>query len=386
MNIVSYLSRSRGLSNSARRLHRITGRFGFSHDRMRRAIDMLLDVTSESGTRPTIFVTAILIERYPEFFRRLANSRAELGVHGYVHTDHALLDEQQQYEHMERALENFAKLGMRPTGFRHPYLGHNEHTWPAAARLGFTYASNKSVEWDVITEQFPAAAMEAYRKGLALYGTFPRTERLSLPAYIDGGILDVPASLPDDEAVIDRLGLKGKDAATYWLRSLEQCHAAGEIMTIVVHNERVPMCRTSLRATMQKAREMTPKVWLATIGEINDWWRRRERMQIGVQADGNRQWRVTPPSDPEAAVLLRGADADGATDWMDGWKLAPREPFAVRSEAAPEVSTGEAEPGAGGTPQLWLGRWPNGARSVLSITSDIDAMSLIDFFRRPLEV
>lgn len=383
MNIVSYLSRSRGVRNSARRLHRITGRFGLSHDRMRDAIDQLLAVCSESGTRPTIFVTAILIERYPEFFRKLRDSSAELGVHGYVHTDHAQLDEKEQYEHMERALQNFSKLGLAPTGFRHPYLGHNEATWPAASRLGFTHASNKSVSWDVVTESFPTPAVTAYEKGLALYGTVPRSEKLSLPAYIDGGILDVPASLPDDEAVVDRLGLKGKDAATYFLRMLDQSHAVGEIMTVVVHNERVPMCRGSLGATMRKAREMSPAVWLATMGEINDWWRERERWRIDVQPDGNRQWRVT--SDTRATVLVRNADTEpGSEPWYGEWRRLPAESFVVRSDAAPVVVDSEDAPGQG--PQVMLGRWPNGARSVLTITSDIDAMSLIDFLRRPLEV
>ena len=34
--------------------------------------------------------------------------------------------------------------------------------------------------------------------------------------------------------------------------------------------------------------------------------------------------------------------------------------------------------------RIW--RWPNGARSVLSLTGDVDSMTLIDFLRRPLEV
>lgn len=384
MNIVSYLSRSRGIRNSARRLHRITGRFGLSHERMRRAIGQLLDVCAESGARPTIFVTAILMERYPEFFRRLRDSAAELGVHGYVHTDHAQLDEQQQFDHMGRALENFAKLGLQPKGFRHPYLGHNEATWHAASRLGFTHASNKSVSWDVVTESYPALAMTAYKKGLALYGTVPRSQKLSLPAYIEGGILDIPASLPDDEAIVDRLGLKGRDAARYWLRMLEQSHDVGEIMTIVVHNERVPMCRNSLGAAMRKAREMAPSVWLATVGEINDWWRKRETWRIDVQPDGNRQWRIVPPADAEATILVCNAAAPEGTPWYGRWRQVPPEPFVLSGHQAPEVVEDEHAPGDG--PQVMLGRWPRGARSVLTITSDIDAMSLIDFLRRPLEV
>jgi hypothetical protein len=37
-------------------------------------------------------------------------------------------------------------------------------------------------------------------------------------------------------------------------------------------------------------------------------------------------------------------------------------------------------------PLVRIGRWPNGARAALSVTSDVDAMTLLDFLRRPLEV
>ncbi len=150
MNLVKYLSQSRGMSNSARRLGSISQRFGLSPARMRGALRELVDICSEFDARPTLAVTACLIERNPEFFRSLAARRVDLAVHGFVHTDHALLDEQAQYEHLARALEAFAPLGLAPRGFRHPYLRFNDDTWRAAARLGFTHSSNSSIHWDVV--------------------------------------------------------------------------------------------------------------------------------------------------------------------------------------------------------------------------------------------
>jgi len=37
-------------------------------------------------------------------------------------------------------------------------------------------------------------------------------------------------------------------------------------------------------------------------------------------------------------------------------------------------------------PLVRLWRWPSGARCALSVTGDVDSMTLIDFLRRPLEV
>jgi len=313
MNLVTYLSRSRGVRNSARRLGRIRQRFGVSHAPMRGALNELLSICGAYDCTPTLAVTAVLIERYPDFFRNLAASRADLAVHGYVHTDHALLDERYQYEHLEKALHAFAGLGIRPRGFRHPYLRHNNATWAAAARLGFTHSSNRSITWDVVDGLAAGEGLAAYHKGLALYGATVHRDSESLPGFVDGGILDMPASLPDDEAVIDRLGLSGRHAGIFWLRMLQRAVETGEHVTIVVHNERVMVCANSLRALLRSAR--ANGVWIASLSEVNDWWRKQPTPSAHVRA-----------------------------------------------------------------------RWPGKATAALSITSDVDAMTLLDFVRRPLEV
>jgi hypothetical protein len=41
---------------------------------------------------------------------------------------------------------------------------------------------------------------------------------------------------------------------------------------------------------------------------------------------------------------------------------------------------------ASGTPRVRLWRWPKLARCAMSVTGDIDAMTLVDFLRRPFEV
>jgi hypothetical protein len=44
----------------------------------------------------------------------------------------------------------------------------------------------------------------------------------------------------------------------------------------------------------------------------------------------------------------------------------------------------EVEASKGPLVRLW--RWPAGARCALSVTGDVDSMTIVDFLRRPLEV
>jgi hypothetical protein len=240
-------------------------------------------------------------------------------------------------------------------------------------------------------------------------------------------MVDIPASLPDDEAVIDRLGLLGRDAGIYWRQILEQSYANGEAMTLVVHNERVPIVANSLRSLLRAARTLSPAVWIAPLSEIAGWWRRRVCARLRVERAGAGAWRVIPPDDHELTVLVRNAETEPLSrPWFGEWELMPPWPFTLHSELSPTVAVdhpaaqaflaqegyvlaADGEESAlrlrvppdfeeahkrtlieqvetSGRPLVRIWRWPNDARSALAITSDVDAMTLLDFLRRPLEV
>ena len=135
MNLLSYLMKSRGPVNAARRLSVIGRRFGLSSARMEGALQDFSKIGQQYGCTPTLAVTAVLLERYPQVFRRLQDT-VELAVHGYVHTDYSRLDESAQAEHMERALKAFDGLGLSPEGFRCPYLRWNEDSFHVAGQFG----------------------------------------------------------------------------------------------------------------------------------------------------------------------------------------------------------------------------------------------------------
>ena len=428
MNIARYLLESRGVGNAMRRLPRIAGRFGVTPRTMERRLEEFTELTARYGCRPTLAVTAVLMERYPDAFRRLAEG-AELAVHGYVHTDYQQLDEAAQTEHMERALRAFQGVSLQPAGFRCPYLRWNVETFQVARKFGLTYSSNYSLAWDTVPpDHVEPADWDAYQKGLRLYGTRRAADYPSLPAVVHGGLLDMPASLPDDEAMVDRLALSPAAREAAWLGILDRTYSLGEHFTLILHHERVPMCGPALEAVLARARSYDPPVYVAPLGDVAEWWLRRRHQRLTVEPASEGRYRVTAPDCPGLTVLVRNAETEpAAAPWYGNDRLVAAREFTVRSEAPPVISL-EADAPAGlrefladegyvvqeggeglrldgftsfteedkrrlicrldasTAPLVRVWRWPDGARSALSVTGDVDAMTLVDFFRRPLEV
>ena len=428
MNIVSYLMESRGIMNAAQRLPTIAVRFGISAGKMERALLNYTLIAREYGATPTLFVTGNLVERYPESFRKISDAGAEFGLHGYVHTDYAQLPFERQKEDLGRTLASFQRIGIHAAGFRGPYLRWNADSVAAARQLGLEYGSNRGVAWDVLGASLNGGdgrRLEAYAKGLRLYGAVESANMLSLPAS-SHGLLDLPASLPDDESIVDRLRLPRRERERVWRSVVREVHATGELLVHTLHHERLQLCKAALRAMLEETRSLSPRVWLAGLREVAAWWRRRAENPITVEETGDGGYRVATRLGDSATILVRNVEAPGARDWHGGWKaiepgatiqassgpwvdVAPDSPselaeflknegFAVRTGSAATCLSGWAKFRTEdsravlatldecGVPLVRLWRWPYGARCAVSLTGDVDSMSLLDFIRRPMEV
>jgi hypothetical protein len=333
---------------------------------------------------------------------------------------------------MERALKAFGGLGLSPEGFRCPYLRWNEDSFHVAGRLGLTYGSNRALAWDVLQpESVSPRAWAAYEKGLRLYGAGEAAQGVSLPSRVDGGLLDIPASLPDDEAMVDRLGIAtAAQAAAIWMRTLEEVHRRGELLTLILHHERVAILGDALEAVLSAARGYQPTVWIAPLREVARWWSERLSWRLEVHPREDGTYQVIAPDAPGATVVVRGVQTEpAAVPWFGSWQVVPASRFTIRSPRAPVVlvedcsaapatflqeegfAVGEDSAGSDGlrigghagfgaaekramidfiedsdAPLVRLWRWPYGARCAMSVTGDVDAMTVLDFLRRPLEV
>lgn len=432
MNLLTYLMESRGVVNSVQRIPTIATRFGLSAGKMEQALKRYVEIADRFGTVPTLAVTANLVERYPRVFATLAERGVELAIHGYVHTDYSRLDFQQQRAHLEQGLARFRRLGITVTGFRWPYVRWNDDSVKAAKESGLRYGSNRTVVWDVLpaSDGLSPQALRAYRKGLLLYGAREAADVISLPAFVDG-LLDLPASLPDDEALVDRLRAGSAQREAMWRSILDEVYGLGELFVLILHHERVGICGSALEAVLSHTQRRDPPVWLAPMTAISDWWLRRASYRLRIDRVGEQRFRAIAPPDPDVTVLGRGIEAEaGLRPWYGQYALIPTPEFTfqctempcigVDSEAAPAlvqfleeegfvVRRGDADRCAlyldgwtqfcetdkrpvidlieeSSAPLLRLWRWPRGARCAVSLTGDVDSMTLIDFLRRPLEV
>lgn len=417
--------RSRGPMRTAARTATVLSRFGPTSSLMARRLERYAAIASELDARPTWPATACVLARHPELLRRHADRGVELAVHGLVHGDHSVLGRARQRDDIGRALEVFDRHGLRPTGFRGPYLRYNDATLDVLRELGFRYHSSQAVVFPLVGDEPSAEQRASFARALDFYTARDARQVAVVPRML-AGIVDIPVAVPDDEILLDRLRFDGERQTEQWLHMLARTHHRGELFTMQLHPERIEELGPALHATLGNARARRPSVFIARLDEIADWWQRRARFVLGVTRGGHQIYCVRLHADSSATLLVRGLTVP-RLPWYgeDTVSLAhefivegPRMPVVSLSRRTPpevahllaeegfpyEISDDGASYGAhvdvteawsevdvldaidaGPGPLVRLWRWPNAARSALSVTGDIDALTLRDFVVRSWE-
>ncbi len=419
---VAVAARGKGVRNLARRARAIGDRYGPSPQRMERSLASLRGILQRYASAATLPVTAAATKRHPEVIRRYAALGVEFAVHGQYHVDHRSLSDQEQLDQIGRARVILQDAGIRAVGFRAPYLRWNSATLRALRAHGFLYDSSQSMHWQIDT----AIETDAYRRVLDFYGSIPAAERPVLP-WTDDGVIRIPCCLPDDEAVVDRLRVgSGAAIRDLWLDIFRATHERGELFTMQVHPERIGLCAVGVAGVLEAARAARPTVWIARLDEIATWWRDRSTSTVHVREDGPERFHVRVTAPEGATVLARGLDTPGAQPWGDGYVHIQATAFDVTAPCRPVIGIHPSSPAGLGTflreqgyiveiaerdegfglylhrdrfepanqrslidevetgrsPLLRLGRWPDGAQSALSITGDVDALTVWDYALR----
>jgi hypothetical protein len=241
------------------------------------------------------------------------------------------------------------------------------------------------------------------------------------------GLVDIPVAVPDDEILLDRLRFAEPALSAEWLHILELTYRRGELFTVQLHPERIPELGPALDATLAEARGRRPAVWIARLDEIADWWLRRSHFSLVVTRAGAGRCHVRLDADADATLLVRGL-AVPRSPWYGADSRCESRQFEVEADRLPIVSISRRSPaevavfvaeegyatqisddgeGSGAHvdvstptwseaavldsiaaapgPLVRVWRWPDGARSALAVSGDIDALTLRDFVARSWE-
>jgi peptidoglycan/xylan/chitin deacetylase (PgdA/CDA1 family) len=408
---------SRGLGNTLRRASQVAWRFGVTPGRMEHRLMDLADTVLEYGAPPSLPITASVLDRNPGVARRLRDKGVELPIHGLVHTDMSLLTPEAQRAHLERAAAIFERHGIGLCGFRSPYLRYNEATLAALEALGLSYDSNLAFYWEPEVSLSGLGPLEAdgLARGLRFYSPRTRATDRSLPRFW-GRLVEIPVSLPDDEILLDRMGLPPERIGEVWHEMGRRALETGELLTIQIHPERALILKKSLKRVLELSRRKG-SFWVATLAEIDSWWRARTGLGLSlepVDAGGFRPEVSAPgrvglvahiPAEHAEEAVPAGSVVDVRLRPVVG--LAPSAPEALKLYIRDmgyffEISQDRASypiyfdalthPATArdliencSQPLLRDTLWPSPYRAAMAVTGDIDCLTLGDFLRRFLE-
>ncbi len=432
MNMNRWLSKSRGTKNLLLRIQTVLTRFGITDRSFRHRLAKYHTITKNLDCTPTFAITAVILKRHPNLIRDLHRQGVDFAVHGYIHTDYKMVSLEEQTKHFNKATKVFESAQIPFTGFRAPFLRINGKTPQVLGDMGFKYDSSHVLHWNAIDKaKYPKLNWDEHQRLLDFYMPLNAENYLSLPRFTNG-FVEIPVSIPDDEAMIDRLGLiDQKEISQIWINILENTYKRGELFTVQLHPERIYYFETALQDIIQQAKSKNPSVWIATLTEIADWWKEKDQFTLEIDDSVTGRYSIKADCTDRAMLLFRNCRTnDTCTEWVDGYQSTTLKNFMLESPVLPVVGVApdssdtavrflkdegyvvekNEQPRNFGiyldnlatfteadekplserieqsnAPLVRYWRWPYGYKSAMSVTGDIDSITLQDFALRILE-
>jgi peptidoglycan/xylan/chitin deacetylase (PgdA/CDA1 family) len=261
-NPIAHAVRSRGVWGAAGRAGRIIQSYGVTEAKFAARIERYLAILSSYNIRPSLAVPGSVVARHPAFFKELGG-KAELFVHGFRHIDHTKLNTGEQQAEVGKALGAFKKAGIKPKGFRAPYLRSSKQLREVLAK-SFAYDSSSSILYHNALSPPPVVA-------------FKHTTETGKSLPYRDGILELPVAQPSDIWLLRR-GLDEKAVGGIWTGMLDQAVERKELFILQLHPENIERCGLSLVALLERASKIR-KLWIAPLEEVAAWWLKKKKTQ-----------------------------------------------------------------------------------------------------------
>jgi len=398
----------RGPGYVGRRAAILLGRYGITPSKAADRVEGCVATLAEYDCLPTLPTPGHVVERYPQFLRHLQDAGVEIAVHGYDHVDLGAYSPAQACEQLVRAAQASDRHGIEVHGLRCPYLSCTDDLLDVLPRGVFEYSSNKAIWWDVVSSSDT-------QKATAIFDTLGRfyratsADKMVCTPRTRSNMLEIPVSLPDDLQLHDGLQLGPEGVTRAWSQILHRTHQRGELFVLQFHPELASLCRSSLAAVLRQARRLQPRVWIARLRDISSWWQEKAGF-VATVSHASTGLDIAFTCSERATILVRGLDDCGSAHVWDGQylRLEGRSqrvaPFlreqgyildtgetarcctvyidaAVLDRTANEVElVNYIESSMGPLVRYW--RWPDGAKSAMCVTGDLDALALVDYALR----
>lgn len=426
MNPISVALNGKGMRGLVKRVSTLNEHYGFTTGKMQSSLARFEKILDRYNATATFPIPGIVAGRNPKILSGMKSYKMEFALHGYTHVDHSLLSYERQLADFTLGKQKLAEAGIECIGFRSPYLRYTAETLTALQDLGFLYDGSQGFAWNVI-DGAAKENLESYERALKFYRAVSASIFPALPR-LENDLVRIPYSLPDDESLVDRLRLSGSGLmAQFWLGILHKSYQAGELFTLGLHPERIRECEDALVAVLQEARSLRPHVWIASQAEIARWWKARLGASVSIAKDARGMYEVEAGGSPGLALLVRNVDvATPVESWDGAYRKSLTTPVRFFSPKRPFIGISPSSSGAlesflrqqgyivehtpqkedysffldypgfqaqeerdildtienSSLPLVRFGRWPDGARSALSISGDIEGLTLWDYSLR----
>ena len=416
----------RGPGYVCRRAAILLDRYGITPSKAADRVEGCIATLAEYDCLPTLPTPGRVVERYPQFLRHLQDAGAEIAVHGYDHVDLGAYSPAQASEQLVRAAQVFARHGIEVHGFRCPYLSCTDDLLDVLPKGVFDYSSNKAIMWDAVHSSGTRKATVIFDALSRFYRATSAEEMVCTP-WTRSGMLEIPVSMPDDLQLHDGLQLDHEGMTQAWSQILHRTHQRGELFVLQFHPELASLCRPALAAILRQAGRLRPRVWIARLCDISSWWQEKAGFAATVSYASIGLDIVFTCSE-RATILVRGLNDLGSARVWDGRYLrlesrslhiprhcrpliglaadcAERAASFLREQGY-ILDTGETAPRcsvyidtavlertrnevelvnyieSSAAPLVRYWRWPDGAKSAMCVTGDLDALTLLDYVPR----
>jgi hypothetical protein len=126
--------------------------------------------------------------------------------------------------------------------------------------------------------------------------------------YFIGNIVELPLTTTQDYTMFHILGERGLDI---WEREIDTLHRNHGLISILAHPDYLtePWAQEIYVQLLShiSARAFKENIWLATPGEVNDWWRVRSKLSLTPNSGG---WQITGDGCDRARIAYASLDGE----------------------------------------------------------------------------